>query len=131
MAGVVALKHYRRPEVEVVGDDVTIVCEFYMLKPLASNRTTPAFARIEGARPVDAAPYAIPAHVRVLFARNDPAISRHRRLRYRVSPTGSKSSGVAACGGYPDARVERTARIVRGTKGRWRPFAARGHYAGD
>jgi exosome complex component RRP45 len=27
LAGIVALKHFRRPDVEVVGDEVTIVCE--------------------------------------------------------------------------------------------------------
>ena len=26
LAGIVALKHFRRPDVEVVGDEVTVVC---------------------------------------------------------------------------------------------------------
>lgn len=31
LAGIVALKHFRRPDVEVIGDEVTIVCRTYSI----------------------------------------------------------------------------------------------------
>ena len=33
LAGIMALKHFRRPEVEVVGDEVTVVCYSFFLPP--------------------------------------------------------------------------------------------------
>ena len=32
LAGIVALKHYRRPDVEVIGDEVTVVCTLLFLR---------------------------------------------------------------------------------------------------
>lgn len=42
LAGITALKHFRRPEVEVVGDEVTVVCLFFPL--LLSSITHPALS---------------------------------------------------------------------------------------
>ncbi len=36
LAGIVALKHFRRPEVEVIGDEVTVVCLFFSSIPDSS-----------------------------------------------------------------------------------------------
>ena len=30
LAGIVALKHFRRPDVEVIGDEVTVVCILFL-----------------------------------------------------------------------------------------------------
>lgn len=39
LAGIVALKHFRRPEVEVIGDEITIVSKI----PLEAGQLTLAF----------------------------------------------------------------------------------------
>jgi hypothetical protein len=31
LAGIVALKHFRKPDVEVIGDEVTVVCSFVLM----------------------------------------------------------------------------------------------------
>ena len=41
LAGIVALKHFRRPDVEVIGDEITVVCPCMM--NLTLNITSLAF----------------------------------------------------------------------------------------
>jgi exosome complex RNA-binding protein Rrp42 (RNase PH superfamily) len=66
LAGIVALKHFRRPDVEVIGDEVTVVClrirlaTFYLYEsPLARPFRTCA-------RSVSHSPHTILFHLRLL-----------------------------------------------------------------
>ena len=105
LAAIVALKHFRRPEVEVVGDQVTVVGIFSHTSTDSSN---PPIAPPDGTG-TDAslnASHALLPHIRLLQGHIDPCDS------------GSQSSGTTAeCWGDVD-RAQCSAGIVRGAEGR-------------
>lgn len=58
IAGIVALKHFRKPEIEVVGEDVTVVGFIYLLVFLISN---PDKIRVQHS-PLERAPIPLSIH---------------------------------------------------------------------
>jgi len=73
LAAIVALKHFRRPEVEVVGDEVIVVGILSQPHPpiLSSNLSAASTDGKGTDAPLDA-PYAVLPHIRLLPRYIDP-----------------------------------------------------------
>jgi hypothetical protein len=66
LAGIVALKHFRRPDVEVIGDEVTVVCPRPRLVILCLHKSPLARPFRTCARSVSHPPHTILPHLCIL-----------------------------------------------------------------
>ncbi len=109
LAGIVALKHFRRPDVEVIGEEVTVVrvLPFPILVQAYNPPDSTASPHRTRPRPTSNQPHAFLLHVRLLPRYHNAARPRSQPARAAAQRRFSINSAERAKGDLRAAKTRR------------------------